>query len=355
MKNRSLVILTAAVVSISSALSPVAAMAAENTNTSVETEVEEDNTAEAGNYYWRYDQYTGAAFWYENGVKQGTYSDPQGVMGDGVVRGREIYDPDSHAWYWLDAVYDGAKAVNKEVWMPYIYKTETPGSTNGKWVRYDESGRMITGWYNNSNGRYYYDPTTGAMSKGLTTIGGKKYYFDDSTGVMRKGWYTNANGTYYLDPSSGEAYTGTHTIDGQQYNFNANGLMMNTIQTMEGDVLYNANGIRISFYKAAVDQNGLQIGLRVQNNTNNALGFSVDNFSVDGVRLRATCADNIAAKTNNKMTDDLILITVTYADIAANNLYTCNYADFSLGIYNLKGWQRVASTDTIHFYDFLAK
>lgn len=64
------------------------------------------------------------AYWYEGGAKQGTYDDKKGVMGYGTVRGREIYDPDSDAWFWLDSVYDGAKAVDKEVWMPYIYQNE---------------------------------------------------------------------------------------------------------------------------------------------------------------------------------------------------------------------------------------
>jgi hypothetical protein len=61
---------------------------------------------------------------YENGVKQGTYDDPKGVVGFGTVRGREIYDPESGAWYWLDSVNSGAKAIGKEVWMPYIYQNE---------------------------------------------------------------------------------------------------------------------------------------------------------------------------------------------------------------------------------------
>ena len=40
----------------------------------------------------------GADFWYEKGVRQGL---------DG--RGKEIYDPASDAWYWLDAVDQARK------------------------------------------------------------------------------------------------------------------------------------------------------------------------------------------------------------------------------------------------------
>ncbi len=163
----------------------------------------------------------GKSYWYEKGVKQGTYSDPKGVIGDGTVRGREIYDPASNAWYWLDSVYDGAKAVGKEVWIPYIYQDEKkwddaeirsnanasdPGMRDqaykaikegyGKWVRYDENGKMMKGWVTISGGLaliypkqrgnvYYYDNKTGLMAKGRTVIDGKTYHFDEVTGVLK--------------------------------------------------------------------------------------------------------------------------------------------------------------------------
>ena len=164
----------------------------------------------------------GKQYWYENGVKQGTYSDSKGVVGDGTIRGREIYDPKSDAWYWLDAVYGGAKAVGKEVWMPYIYQDEDKWSTSekwriaqesdpgmadcvynamiskaGKWVRYDQSGRMLKGWVtingeiarlypNQAGNTYYYDHRTGLMAKGRVKIDGKSYHFDEVTGVLKR-------------------------------------------------------------------------------------------------------------------------------------------------------------------------
>ena len=127
----------------------------------------------------------GKKYWYEQGQRQGTRYDKKGVVGDGTIRGREIYDPDSSAWYWLDSVYDGAKAESKEVWMPYIYQSETPGSTNGKWVRYYSTGAMVKGWYKTEGKTYYYDLTTGAMKKGRVSIDGKYYTFDSRTGVLK--------------------------------------------------------------------------------------------------------------------------------------------------------------------------
>jgi uncharacterized protein YjdB len=132
---------------------------------------------------WRY--IGGKYYWYEKGQRQGTRYDPNGVMGDGTVRGREIYDPASDAWYWLDAVYDGAKALSKEVWMPYIYQNEKPGSTRGKWVRYDSDGAMIKGWLVYNKGpSYYYDLQTGAMYKGYNRIDNVLYHFNETTGIL---------------------------------------------------------------------------------------------------------------------------------------------------------------------------
>ena len=112
----------------------------------------------------------GKDYWYEGGKRQGY--DPNNA----AYRGKEIYDPVSNGWYWLDNVQQGAKAVSKDVYQE---------SSGGKWVRYDANGQMIKGWNTNENGTYYFDPVTGAMAKGTTTIDGMTYYFDPATGVKR--------------------------------------------------------------------------------------------------------------------------------------------------------------------------
>ncbi len=182
----------------------------------------ENKTTNTGRYrHCEWEIVNGKSYWYENNVIQGTFDDPNGVLGDGTVRGREIYDPASDGWYWLDSVYEGAKACGKEVWMPYIYQNEDKWddetkrnlayesddgmgecvlsamkNKTGKWVRYDENGRMLKGWvkiegtlatiYPEQEGNiYYYDNRTGLMAKGHVTIGGVEYYFDEVTGALR--------------------------------------------------------------------------------------------------------------------------------------------------------------------------
>ena len=150
-------------------------------------------------YEWRYED--GYAYWYENGIRQGTVDDPKGVKDTQygqIVRGREIYDPDSDAWYWLDADHNGAKAVSKDVWMPYVYQNEKPGSTDGKWVRYDEYGRMIKGEQYDPvrNGWYYFDVITGMMCKGWAELNGNDVYYDPVTGKLTYGTFI-ADGIVY--------------------------------------------------------------------------------------------------------------------------------------------------------------
>ena len=234
-------------------------------------------TATPASGYTGWKTVNGKDYWYENGVKQGT-----------TGRGKEIYDPDSDAWYWLDADQGGAKAVSKDVYQE---------SNGGKWVRYDANGHMIKGWDTNDDGTYYFDFVTGAMTKGDATIdglpccfdtvtgiglncawkringkdywyeGGKRQGYDpnnaayrgkeiydpasngwywldnvqqgakavskdvyqessggkwvryDANGQMIKGWNTNADGTYYFNPITGAMAKGTTTIDGMTYYF----------------------------------------------------------------------------------------------------------------------------------------
>lgn len=126
----------------------------------------------------------GKKYWYEKGVKQGT-----------TGRGKEIYDPDSDAWYWLDAVQGGAMTVNKDVYQESAAGqwADKPDGT-GKWVRYDENGHMIKGWQTTDKGTYYFDLITGAMAKGAGDIDGVPCAFDEYTGIALDGQWLTING-----------------------------------------------------------------------------------------------------------------------------------------------------------------
>ena len=129
----------------------------------------------------------GKKYWYEKGVKQGT-----------TGRGKEIYDPDSDAWYWLDAVQGGAMTVNKDVYQESAAGqwADKPDGT-GKWVRYDENGHMVKGWQTTDKGTYYFDLITGAMAKGTGDIDGVPCAFDQYTGIALDGQWLTINGADY--------------------------------------------------------------------------------------------------------------------------------------------------------------
>ena len=126
----------------------------------------------------------GKKYWYEKGVKQGT-----------TGRGKEIYDPDSDAWYWLDAVQGGAMTVSKDVYQESAAGqwADKPDGT-GKWVRYDENGHMVKGWQTTDKGTYYFDLITGAMAKGTGDIDGVPCAFDQYTGIALDGQWLTING-----------------------------------------------------------------------------------------------------------------------------------------------------------------
>ena len=132
----------------------------------------------------------GKKYWYEKGVKQGT-----------TGRGKEIYDPNSDAWYWLDAVQGGAMTVNKDVYQESKAGqwADRPDGT-GKWVRYDENGHMVKGWQTTEKGTYYFDPTYGTMAKGVTEIDGVPCAFDQNTGIgLDKKWVTINGADYWYE------------------------------------------------------------------------------------------------------------------------------------------------------------
>ena len=169
------------------------------TATPTATPVKPTATPASGYTGWK--TVNGKDYWYENGVKQGT-----------TGRGKEIYDPDSDAWCWLDANRGGAKAVSKDVYQE---------SNGGKWVRYDANGHMIKGWDTNDDGTYYFDLVTGAMTKGDATIDGLPCSFDTVTGIALNCAWKRINGKDYwyeggkrqgYDPNNA-AYRGKEIYD----------------------------------------------------------------------------------------------------------------------------------------------
>ena len=177
---------------------------------------------------WR--EENGVKYWYENGVRQGVKYNADGSI-DISYRGKEIYDPSSAAWYWLDCVQNGAMAKNKDVYQEsaagqWGASTNENGEKVGKWVRYDENGHMVKGWQTTEAGTYYFDPVYGTMAKGDVVIDGQSYYFNKDTGILERSGQTDDDGNSFLTD-------GWHKVGGVNYWYE-NGVRQG--------VKYNADG-----------------------------------------------------------------------------------------------------------------
>ncbi len=128
----------------------------------------------------------GTMYWYENGIRQGYKPNELDTY-----RGKEIYDPEADAWFWLDNVLGGAKATSKDVYQESLAGpcgdiVGEDGQRYGKWVRYDAWGLMVKGWQVTDAGTYYFDPIFGTMIKGTYEIDGVTYHFDEATGILKQ-------------------------------------------------------------------------------------------------------------------------------------------------------------------------
>lgn len=124
----------------------------------------------------------GEMYWYDYGIR---------------AEYKEVYDPETNAWYWFDA--DGTLAFDKDVLIPGLLK----------WVRYDERGHMIYG-----------------EDTRVSPIDGEEHtwYFDTFTGEMLKGFQNIPDGeggtkTVYFEPTVGWMLFGTQVIDGVRFEF----------------------------------------------------------------------------------------------------------------------------------------
>ncbi len=110
---------------------------------------------------------------------------------------------------------------------------------------FDKKGKMATGWKTIDGKTYYLNPKTGYCAVGYTKIGKNRYYFSDygtqyrnawltfkdgivyfgTDGKQKTGWYTGSGKRFYFEPETGYMTRGLAKINSKLYYFDGNGMM----------------------------------------------------------------------------------------------------------------------------------
>ena len=164
----------------------------------------------------------GQLYWYEGGEP---------------AADKAFYDPGTGAWYWADA--DGSVARGKDVFIP----VSNDDRSAGKWVRFDERGRMVKGEDCRYGGWYYFDEATGEMAKGFRydPAGSKWVCYDRVTGQMLHGQATDQGSWYYFDDVTGATQYGFRYIpEDSKWVFydRVTGVMLHGEQAIDGAWYY---------------------------------------------------------------------------------------------------------------------
>lgn len=279
----------------------------------------------SGNWYYIYNGYmvTGSAGRLIDGNYY--YFKKNGEMVKGWCKASDIsdsYSPTSGCWYYTDPdtgiEYDGWLQSGKDWYYineGWMIRNDSSYEIDDKYYAFDESGRMIRGWYEYTDPYYenysywlYANPVTGELHNGWLQSGSDWYYIDDGymeydnsssgfwaydvsdkyyyfkpTGELILGWYEkeyyNSDGTkgkasIYTNPVTGERYTGWvqsgkdwyyvsnstyiykngwSTVDDKSYYFDESGKMVLGWYKKEA---YNGDGTKYSYWMYTNPING---------------------------------------------------------------------------------------------------
>lgn len=97
---------------------------------------------------------------------------------------------------------------------------------------------MHRGLLTKDGNTWYFDPADGKMQAGWVKIGESKFYFEPVTGALFKGMLSDGVGIKYCSPEDGHLMTGFVTIDGQMYYFDpaTEYMLANTVIEAAGGV-----------------------------------------------------------------------------------------------------------------------
>ena len=150
-------------------------------------------------------------------------------------------------WYYLDkegAMSTGLRDINGR---QYYFNKDGEMQTGwirleGKWYFFNSYGIKRTGWLSLDDNWYYLD-ADGVMLTGWHEIDGKRYYFR-ADGIMKTGWQKTEGEWYLLSDSGSMLSDGWLVRDGHTYHFDADGKM--DVNTTKSQKLVSMPGYYIS-------------------------------------------------------------------------------------------------------------
>lgn len=108
----------------------------------------------------------------------------------------------------------------------------------GKWLYFDEEGKLYTGEIERDGKTYFYDGKKGRQDNTIREIDGKLRLYG-SDGLAEEGWNTLGETEYYV-LADGHIATGFQSIDGKYYMFDENGHRTHGFaQTKAGTIYLN--------------------------------------------------------------------------------------------------------------------
>ena len=103
----------------------------------------------------------------------------------------------------------------------------------------EKNGRLMTGWYKVKKKKYYATNEEGIYT-GVRDIDGQTYLFS-LKGVLQKGWCSYKDNTYYCTRKTGAIAKGLGSIGGTLYYFDEFGIMQKNRVITVNDISYSIN------------------------------------------------------------------------------------------------------------------
>ena len=143
------------------------------------------------------------------------------------------WQQNGNAWFYYDPATGKVKKGWLEIGSKWYYLDTKTGVMKTGWQKIGkfwyyfepDNGRMKTGWLCSGKNWYYFAPETGRMTTGWKQVGKFWYYFDLTTGRMKTGWLAVGKNWFYLEPETGRMKTGWLEHRGKWYYFADDGRM----------------------------------------------------------------------------------------------------------------------------------